>query len=123
MKKDVENAVMSTKKGLGFVEALVHSGILLVILMCTFMCFWNLIEGYRLISNYLGSISRALVFEMYNFFASPVTLLGALSLLGCNFLVYYILFRIVRMSVAYPWCCVAVCSQLVIVASCFLLIF
>jgi hypothetical protein len=86
--------------------------------MCLLLGFWNLVGRNSGITGQTGYASQIPVMFADIFVKSPVLLLGIPCLLGLNFLAYYVVFRIVRKCVAYPWCCVAVCLQLMVVCFC-----
>lgn len=118
MKKDSKKTVAAVKKRSGVVEALIQSIIPMLVLICLLLGFWNLVGRDSGIAVQTGYASQIPVMFADIVVKSPVLLLGIPCLLGFNFLAYYVVFRIVRKCVAYPWCCVAVFSQLMVVCFC-----
>ena len=118
MKKDTKKPVVNIRKKLGTVEALIHSIIPTLILMCLLLGFWNLVVTCPDIASHTEYAPNMLVVFTDSVVCNPIILLSVPGLLGLNFLAFYIVFRIVRKCVAYPWCCVAVFSQLIVVCFC-----
>ena len=118
MKNDTKKPAESIKKRSGVVEALIESIIPTLTLMCLLLGFWNLVEVNPEIAIHTGYAPNILAEVTDGIVNNPVILLGVSGLLGLNFVAFYIVFRIVRKCVAYPWCCVAVFLQLIAVCYC-----
>ncbi len=118
MKKDSKKTVALVKKRSGVIEALIQSIIPILMLICLLLGFWNLVGHNSGIAGQTGYASQIPVIFADIVVHSPAILLSIPCLLGFNFLAFYVIFRIVRKCVAYPWCCVAVCLQLMVVSFC-----
>lgn len=111
---------MSIRNSSGIAESIILSVIPTLILMAMLIGFWILLAGNYGVTpdtEYVSQIS-AIVSNIMIY--KTAFLLGILVMLALNFFAYYVVFRIVRKGVAYPWCCVAVCLQLI--AICFYVI-
>lgn len=116
MKKDAEKRALVMRKKSGVVEALIYSAIPLLVVTYLLLCFWNLAGNDRAYAAMPYLISEILAYDF-------VFLFGIFGLLGLNLLVYYVMFRIARKVVACPWCCVAICLQVIAVGYCVVLFF
>jgi len=108
MQKEAEKTTLVMRRKSGVVEALIYSIIPLLILTYLLSCFWNLAEDARIYGSVSGLISDVLAYNC-------IALFGILGLLGLNLLAYYVMFRVVGKTVACPWCCVAICLQVMAV--------
>ncbi|MBW8035661.1 MAG: hypothetical protein FVQ79_08535 [Planctomycetes bacterium] len=116
MQKDAEKTVAIMRKKSGVAEALIYSIVPLLVLMYLFLRFWTHFVGDQIHVAHMIPVLSALI-------TGPVILLGVLCLLGFNLLAYYLIFRTVSKVVACPWCCVAICLQVIAVGYCVVLFF
>lgn len=121
MEKEAERAVSVTMKMPG-IDAFIHSIVPLLVLVELFLIF-----GYIFVDNYMfhghvQSVDWVLAIIENNFSGGRIIFLSILILLALNYLAYYVIFRLFSKVVAYPWCFVAICSQIIVVGYCVMLI-
>ena len=118
MKKESEKTVAVMRKKSGAVDAFIYSVIPLLVVTYLLLCFWNYVGGDRLYAAYMRPVSNVpiLISEILRYDFSILS--SIVGLLGLNLLVYYVIFRAVGKVVACPWCCVAICLQVIAVGYC-----
>ena len=112
MKKDRKKPAKSIRNRSGIAESLILSIIPTLILVAMLIGLWILVAGNYGVVNDTGYVSQISAIVSNIIIFKTAFLFGILIMLALNFFAYYVVFRIVRKGIAYPWCCLAVCLQL-----------